>query len=511
MRRYIFQLVSLISLVFLCAISLIVFLYAVIFQDRFDKQIQEALSNVSGSLTTQTDTINFSNGEIFIVSTVELFKKYKYQYDVTLPDETALQFVLTIDPIHSVLYSVIVPIMICFFMLLFMSFFISKKIVKKVAASIHSIELDSDLSNLDIYDELAPFIAKIKQKQMKMEEQLSALNNRANTIDVIIKNMKEGLIFVDKNGLVLSANLSAMDIFNEEDMVSQNILYTCRSVGLLQKIKHCLSGENAELSFEQNKRNYIVYLNPVRGENEVSGAILLFLDVSDKYMAEKQRREFSANVSHELRTPLTSISALSEMLENGMVRTEDTKSFAANISRQTKRLINIVEDIIKLSEFDEGDIQKENTIFDLYEVTQAVIMELADRANNKNIEVRLEGQKLHVVGNNRMIDELLYNLLENAIKYNREGGKIDISLTTEDEFYKISISDTGIGIPKKHHARVFERFYRVDKSRAKKTGGTGLGLSIVKHIVLYHGGRIEISSQENVGTTMICFLKNKPL
>ena len=397
--------------------------------------------------------------------------------------------------------------------MLILSLILSKIMTNKIIESLQKIELSSEsqMYAYNIYDEFVPFVGKILRKQMKMKVQIATLSNRTNTIELIIKNMKEGLILLDKNGIVLSANLSAMGIFNEKDMVFQNFSYTCRSLALLQKIKSCLRGENAEWSFEQSKRNYIVYLNPVWDHDEVSGAILLFLDVSDKYMSEKQRREFSANVSHELKTPLTSISALSEMLENGMVKAEDTQRFAADISRQTRRLIHIIDDIIKLSEFDEGDMAKENTLFDLRELTQSVIFALADRADEKNVSVNLESEVVHVVANHRMLDELLYNLLDNAIKYNREGGRVDIALTREGEFYKITVSDTGIGIPKKHHSRVFERFYRVDQSRAKQTGGTGLGLSIAKHIALYHNGKVELTSRENVGTSMVCFLKNKPL
>ena len=512
MRKYIFRFVCLISLF---AAVFVIFSCAVLFQSRFDEQIREGFRNSHISIVNQDGEIEFANAAnsshdrdaIY----AEMWCGKTYTHELRLTDEQILKIVFTTDSVYTILYDLAETLVLMLTLLLFVSFMLSKRVVKKIIAPINRIDLDSDLGHLDSYDEIAPFIGKLMRQRTEINEKISDLNNRADTIDVITKNMKEGLILVDKNGIVLTANYSATKIFNERDMISQNILYSCRSVKLLQKIKYCLSGKNTELYFSQNKRQYIVYLNPVRDENEISGAILLFLDVSDKYMAEKQRREFSANVSHELKTPLTSISVLSEMLENNMVKPEDTKDVAANISRQTKRLIDIVENIIKLSEFDEGELEKENTRFDLSELAKDLITELSDKADEKNISIKLEAESFYVIGNNRMIDELLYNLLDNAIKYNKENGTVTISLSTEGNGYKITVSDTGIGIPKKYQARVFERFYRVDKSRTKKIGGTGLGLSIVKHIILYHEGRSELESKENMGTRITCFLKNKSI
>jgi len=227
--------------------------------------------------------------------------------------------------------------------------------------------------------------------------------------------------------------------------------------------------------------------------------------ISEQNKAETQRREFSANVSHELKTPLTTIAALSEMMASGMAKIEDFSDFASRISSQTKRLINIIDDIIRLSEFDESKTEREFTTVDIYELASSVICNLNGKAAEKNVTIDLIGQPLQMTANHRLIDELLYNLIDNAIKYNQEGGKVTVDFYAENGGCKITVSDTGIGIPQKHQERIFERFYRADKSRSKKTGGTGLGLSIVKHIVGHHNGEIELESAEGAGTTIGCF------
>jgi len=230
--------------------------------------------------------------------------------------------------------------------------------------------------------------------------------------------------------------------------------------------------------------------------------------MTEQNNAETQRREFSANVSHELKTPLTTITALSEMMASGMAKIEDFADFASRISAQSKRLINIIDDIIRLSEFDESKVEHEYTTFNLQELAKSVIASLDGKSVEKNVSIHLKGQALQMIANNRLIDELLYNLIDNAIKYNQEDGKVTIDFYQENGGCKIIVSDTGIGISQEHQERIFERFYRVDKSRSKKTGGTGLGLSIVKHIVAHHKGTIELNSTEGVGTTVVCFFPN---
>ena len=396
----------------------------------------------------------------------------------------------------------VVALVMALFLLL--AGFAVRKLTESIVKTVEQIDYAS--AGAPVYDELLPYVRKLEQQKREIAGQLAALENRAETIEAVTGNMQEGLIIIDNNGAVLSANRSVLEIFHESGMAGKNILHICRETEFRQEIKRCLAGENLEMPFKRGDRSYSVFFSPVHSGEKINGAVILFLDATEKHQAERQRREFSANVSHELKTPLTTISALSEMMENGMVRQEDVKDFAVRISGQAKRLINIIDDIIRLSEFDEGRINKDYTLFDLGELAASAIAGLQEQAKEKNVLVQLIGGKHEVFANRRMIDELLYNLVENGIKYNKNGGQVTVALSEENGFCKISVADTGIGIPKEHQSRVFERFYRVDKSRSKKTGGTGLGLSIVKHIVELHGGRIELESAENTGTTVTCYL-----
>jgi len=382
---------------------------------------------------------------------------------------------------------------------------LSGKIVGKVE------EIDFENVGASLYDELLPYVKKIFRQKRKIAEHLAALEKRAETIEAVAGNMKEGLIIIDKGGAVLSANRSVLDIFHESGMAGKNILHICRETEFRQEIKRCLAGESVEMRFELGDRIYSVFFSPVYSEGEINGALIIFFDATEKHQAEKQRREFSANVSHELKTPLTTVSALSEMLETGMAKEEDVKEFAAKISEETKRLINIIDDIIRLSEFDEGRVGKENSSFDLADLAASVISGLREQAREKNVRLSLSGVKPKISANKRMIEELLYNLIENGIKYNRNGGQVMVALSEENGFCRIVVADNGIGIAKEHHSRVFERFYRVDGSRSKKTGGTGLGLSIVKHIAELHGGRVELESIEDEGTAVTCYLAKSGL
>ena len=379
---------------------------------------------------------------------------------------------------------------------------VAGKLTSEIVKALMRIEFKGEKEAA--YDELYPYLKKIDRRKRENDERFAALAGRTDTIEAIVESLKEGLILIDTNGLALAANKSAHDIFG--GIERENILHICREPELQEKIQECLAGESAELLLVRNGKDYSVFLSPVYNGETADGAALLFLDMTEKLKSEKQRREFSANVSHELKTPLTTISALSEMIAHGMAHESDVKTFASRISEQAGRLISIIEDIIRLSEFDEGGMHKEYSEFDLYKLAEATIDALKDNA--KDVEIKLVGERFNIAANYRMFDELLYNLIDNGIKYNKDGGLVTIDLSQADGVYRISVSDTGIGIPEKHLPQIFERFYRVDKSRSKKTGGTGLGLSIVKHIAEHHGGRVEIESVEGGGTTVSCYFSS---
>jgi two-component system phosphate regulon sensor histidine kinase PhoR len=390
--------------------------------------------------------------------------------------------------------------------------FAARKLTEYVIAPLEKIDFDSE--SIIVCDELLPYAKKIDRQKQEIREKIAELSQRAETIETITSNMKEGLILIDNDALTLTANYSARQIFGEH-MENKNIMHIYRNTEFQNAVRQCLAGEHVELRSKRGDRIYSVFLSPVNSGGAARGAVILFLDATERFRAEKQRREFSANVSHELKTPLTTISALSEMIGSGMAKEGDVKSFADRISEQAGRMLVLIDDIIRLSEFDEGNftkggVKKDDTVFDLWELTETVIGALRDKA--ANIEMRLTGERFEISANRRLIDELLYNLIDNGIKYNKDNGFVTVELMREISgekkgFCRISVSDTGIGIPTQHHEHVFERFYRVDKSRSKKTGGTGLGLSIVKHITEYYGGRVELQSTEGKGTIVTCYLK----
>jgi len=426
-----------------------------------------------------------------------------YYYAILLEDGNVLRVSKTMSRIAGVFLSVIPAIAAVTAVVLLIANTLARRLTRNIIDPLGSIDFDGDNSN--VYDELLPYVKKIDQQKGELNEQFAMLKNRADTIEAITGNMKEGLILIDKAGVMLTVNQSASDIFREGDITGKNILHICRDVEFHAGIKKCLSGADNEIIYERADKIYSVYFSCVYNDGKINGGVIFLLDISEKHEAEKQRREFSANVSHELKTPLTTVLALSEMIENGMAQQGDIKAFAGKISVQAKRLVNIIEDIIKLSEFDEGEIIAEYTSFDLYELTESVIDVLRQKADEKRINVNVTGERFHITANRQMIDELLYNLIDNAIKYNKENGSVTVLLRRDNGLYKITVSDTGIGIPKEHQSRVFERFYRADKSRSKQTGGTGLGLSIVKHIAEYHGGRVAVSSDTGTGTAVECF------
>jgi len=398
--------------------------------------------------------------------------------------------------------------LLCVAAIIYAAFVLSRLLAARIAAPLNSLDAQDEDSN--IYDELTPLAQNLARWRRETATRLSALQQRADTVQAITGHMKEGLILVDQKGLILSANRSALDIFSVADATDKNLLQLCRDMKLWQKMRRCLNGAGTQMQFEREGRAYNIYLNPVYYGETAGGAIILFLDVTEIQRAEQQRREFSANVSHELKTPLTTISALAEIIGSGMAQDEDVRGFAHKINTQARRLIDIIEDVIRLSQFDEGGLRKEFTSFSLRGLCGAVISGLQDKAREKEVALEVcAGPDLQLTANELMIDEMIFNLIENGIKYNVAGGKVTVSWQQADDLVKISVADTGVGIAAGHLPHVFERFYRVDKSRSQKTGGTGLGLSIVKHIAEHHKGRVEIESVENLGTTINCLIINQ--
>ena len=430
-----------------------------------------------------------------------------YYYAIRTNDGNVLRVSKTTGRITGVFMAVLPAIAGVTALVLLIANALARRLTRNIIDPLNNIDFDGD--NADIYEELLPYVKKIDQQKSEIAKQIALLKNRADTIEIITGNMKEGLILIDKAGIILAVNKSALDIFSLEDMTGKNILHICRDMEFHAGVKACLNGGYTEILHKRGNKIYNSYFSSVYDGKVLNGGVIFLLDISEKHEAEKQRREFSANVSHELKTPLTTISALSEMMENGMAQDNDVRTFAQKISMQAKRLINIIEEIIKLSEFDEGKINAKYTEFNLYELALSVAEVLREKANEREISVEVCGERFNVNANRQMIDELLYNLIDNAIKYNKDNGSVTITVSKEKGFYRIVVADTGIGISEEHQNRVFERFYRADKSRSKKTGGTGLGLSIVKHITEYHGGRVMLTSAADTGTKIECQFADK--
>lgn len=439
------------------------------------------------------------------IRTSETLGSISCYYAVRLSDGNVLRISAPMQSIGSIFHSLLPGILMVSALIMLLAYFIARKLTNNILSPIYTIDLESEA--ICEYDELSPYVRKLNWQRRQIAAQMQDLQTRARLTESITENMKEGLLFVDATGFVHVSNSSAQIIFNEQSLNGKNVLDFCRDVGILDDIKHALSGQETQTIFEKDGRYYQVHGSPMYEHDTISGSILLLTDVTDKHNAEQQRREFSANVSHEMKTPLTTISALSEMLESGMVQQEDQKEFAHKISAQAKRLITMIEELIQLSEFDGGGASQQVSKVDIYQAAQLALRDLQEKAAAKHLTVSVQGARPILLASPRLIDELLYNLIDNAIKYNREGGSVTVCISADEAACILSVSDNGIGIPPAHQSRIFERFYRVDRSRSAKTGGTGLGLSIVKHIAEYYDGNVWVESQEDVGTTIYCRLR----
>ena len=470
----------------------------------FDNQV------LASTLENHSDRIEFINalrtgsGESTRQSATQLTETHYFA--VLLKDGCVLRLSRTTNGISGIFVSLLPVIALVAVATLLMANYLASRLTKNIITPLEEINFDDE--GIVPYDELAGFARRINEQRQENDRQMTALQNRSDTINTITNNMREGLILLDDSGKVMTANRSALAVFGatEHWAPDTDILHICRDFDFQQRVKACLQGESTEMNWQNNNSYYTIYFSPVLSADEIIGGVVLLFDITEQRRAEQLRREFSANVSHELKTPLTSISAISEMISTGMAKNEDIAGFATKISEQARRLVSIIDDIIKLSEFDEDMRLRDYTGFDLRELALVVMDALKALADENDVTISLDADSLPIVADRQMIDELLYNLLENAIKYNTQSGSVTVALSKQDKLVKIAVSDTGVGIAPEHQGRVFERFYRVDPSRSKQTGGSGLGLSIVKHIAEYHGGYVELESKVNQGTTISCYL-----
>lgn len=419
-----------------------------------------------------------------------------YYYAVRLTDGGILRFAKTLQSMRGLFAGVLPVVFGIIAVVIVACYVVAGGVTRRILVPINRVDFSGELTVP--YDELAPFVKTIARQQEKLAENFAALEKSAGTIRAITENMNEGIVMVDTQGVILSINQSALKIFDADaSLETRNIWELSRDLALIEGIQKALSGSAESMTYTKDEKIYNVLLSPV----PQTGAILFLLDITEKALADKRRREFSANVSHELKTPLTSIYGHAEMLCGGVVKDTDRPSFYQKIKDEASRLIELIEDIMMISQLDEKPNFQEFGTVDLAHVARECAEALSQKAAEFSVSIHIRGAGA-ISGSYSMIYEMLYNLTDNAIKYNKPGGSVVIEIAQADGQTKVRVTDTGIGIPLGEQERVFERFYRVEKSRSKKTGGTGLGLAIVKHVVLSHGGVIEILRPDHMGTTI---------
>ena len=381
------------------------------------------------------------------------------------------------------------------------SFLLASKMTQKIIEPLNKLDLENPTEN-NSYEELSPILTKINKQHKQINRHIEELHRKADEFEQITSSMSEGLILIDEKGTILSINNACKKIYAvKTDVVGSNLLSVDRTKQMSNAVKDALGGEHSEFIIQKNGCEYQFNVNPIETDGKRLGAVILAFDITEKAFAERNRQEFTANVTHELKTPLQSIIGSAELLENGLVKPEDTGRFVGNIRKEASRLVSLINDIIRLSQLDENHEPATETV-NLREVANEVVEVLTASATKKDVSLEVIGDACVIYGVRRYIYESVYNLCDNAIRYNVNGGKVTIDIHRENNRNVIVVSDTGIGIDAEHHARIFERFYRVDKSHSKETGGTGLGLSIVKHAVMYHKGKIELESELGKGATI---------
>ena len=399
------------------------------------------------------------------------------------------------------------PILVVLIVALILSSVLAKSLSHRIVQPLNKLDLEHPLEN-DAYEELAPLLGRINRQHLQIDEQMDELQRQQTEFSQITSSMREGLVLLDEKEHVLSINPAAEKLFGtDESCVGQDFLTIDRSHDMSLAIERVMDEGHSEARVERGGRIWQFDVSRIGASGAAVGAVLLAFDITERETAEQTRREFTANVSHELKTPLQGIIGSAELLENGMVKQEDVPRFVGHIRKEAQRLVTLIGDIIRLSQLDEGDEMPRETV-DLLTLSQEAADDLKTAAAEKNIAIAVEGESETIGGVRRLLYEVIYNLCDNAIKYNVEGGSVKVSVGERDGKAFVSVADTGIGIAPEHQSRIFERFYRVDKSHSKASGGTGLGLSIVKHAVQYHHGTVELHSEEGKGTT-ICILLPK--
>ncbi len=448
------------------------------------EEVQEALSKGRGSAVRMSDTL--SQNTVY--------------YALRLSDNSVIRVSSTQYSVFALILQLVQPTLCIIFVMLILAGIFASRIAGKIVEPINELNLEKPEEN-EAYEEVAPLLSKINRQNRQIRTQLEEARRSQEEFSIITENMQEGLLVIDPYTMILSGNSSAWKIFQvSESLVGQSVYSLDRDEEFRKVIEEVLAGKHGNTLLRLDQEFVRLIANPVEREGKTVGAVLLLMNETEKVQRENLRREFSANVSHELKTPLTSISGFAEIIQDGFVKEEDIKKFAGRIYREAQRLIQLVEDTIKISQLDEGENPYEWENTDLYLIAKNVCGNLKEIAEKKDVHLYIDGERMICRTVRPILEEVLYNLCDNGIKYNKQNGTVTISLIDLGDDIQIAVEDNGIGIPREDRNRVFERFYRVDKSHSKEIGGTGLGLSIVKHGVGFLGGTLGMISEENKGT-----------
>lgn len=426
-----------------------------------------------------------------------------------LSDGSVLRLSVSQYSVLTLFLGMLRPVLIIALLAVVLALLLAYRLSKNIVTPLNKLNLDSPLSN-KVYEELSPLLKRMDAQQRQLKHQSEELKRKREEFETATENMSEGLIILNEKGVILSINRAAAKMLGlSEDSVGKDIFSEKTSVNLKEPTQIALSGKNTEEVFALRDGNCQLLANPVSTDGKVTGAALLVLDVTEKERAEQMRREFTANVSHELKTPLQTISGYAELLANGMVADKDKTAFSEKIYAEAQRMIRLIEDIIKLSNLDEGAVELTRETVDLYATAENTVRSLLPAAKKANVTLSLNGENAEIYGIPQLLTAVVYNLCDNAIKYNKDGGTVFVNVKNNAENIVLSVRDTGIGIPKEQQERIFERFYRVDKSHSKEVGGTGLGLSIVKHAAKLHDAKITLESEVGKGTGITVIFPKK--
>lgn len=447
------------------------------------QEVQQALATGEGESSRYSDT---------------LLQKTVY-YAKRLPDGTVLRLSAIRVTTGVLVLNMLQPILLVLAAALILSGVLASRLARRITEPLNRLDLEHPLEN-DTYEELAPLLRRMEHQRRQIDRQMDELRRRSEEFEQITGSMNEGLVLLDEAGVILSINPAARRLLDAaENCVGQDLLTVDRDVALSDALRQAAEQGHSEFRGQRNGREYQFDVTRIQSEGRTAGTVLLVFDVTERAFAERNRREFTANVSHELKTPLQGIIGSAELLENGLVKQEDVPRFIGHIRSEAQRLVTLIGDIIRLSQLDEGEPMPAEPV-ELLALAREAAESLQSAAAARNVTVTVEGEPVALTGVRRLLYEIVFNLCDNAIKYNTDGGRVQVTVTKENETAAVTVRDTGIGIPPDQQDRVFERFYRVDKSHSKASGGTGLGLSIVKHAVQYHHGTIHLQSEVGKGT-----------